>query len=45
MEEDELRKQAGSRQPSVSENSRGGYTDDLSAEELELASTLQQFED
>jgi hypothetical protein len=46
MEEDELRNKGNSRSKgSGSPGGGGGYTDDLSAEELELASTLQQFED
>ena len=47
MEEDELRKQASSPKKSSGNpgSGGGGYTDDLSAEELELATTLHQFED
>lgn len=44
MEEEEQRRK-GSGRSKQRGNPGGGYDDDLSAEELELASTLQQFEE
>ena len=45
MEEDERRNKGNKAQSRGPAKSSGGFTDELSAEELELATTLHQFED